>query len=479
MLSGLAGIGKSTVAQTIAERADNLHLLGASFFFSRDEADRRSAEKFYTTIAFQLCNYDERFEQAIGDALLKQDGTAAMSKEPLKQLGTLIVEPLRHLVDQCPHPLVIVVDALDECDEEDGLAVLETLEHLVRKLPFFRVVITSRPRPRLGKIFNNHKIFHMHNIEDKVVDNDIRLYLKYRLSCEQVTEHLNLKDQWGADDCDVESLVRAAGRLFIIASTAVLFILDTFVRNPASQMKKLLHALAKDKTPFKTLNSFYTIILRSAVPTGCDRDIVERYQTVIGAIVVVQDPLPLEALANLIGLNSADVRAVLDHLQSVILLGSNAVPRIYHKSFLDFVTDAEYCKDNDLQIIPMDQHTRIAVRCFDVMNTRLKRNILGLGTPAQFMDNSAALKAEGMSSDQAGEKISLELRYACVYWANHFEVADTEGADLIDKVGAFIKEHLLHWFEALSLIRRLELAPRDLLLLRKLLVMLIAQYTLK
>ena len=52
VLSGLAGIGKSTVAQTIAERAANLGILGASFFFSRNEADQRSAEKFVTTIAF-------------------------------------------------------------------------------------------------------------------------------------------------------------------------------------------------------------------------------------------------------------------------------------------------------------------------------------------------------------------------------------------------------------------------------------------
>src|SRR6266478_1573110 len=90
LLSGLAGTGKSTVAQTIAERADNLHLLGASFFFSRDEADRRSAEKFYTTIAFQLCNYDKQFAQAIGEVLLKK-GAAATSKEPMEQLDTLIV----------------------------------------------------------------------------------------------------------------------------------------------------------------------------------------------------------------------------------------------------------------------------------------------------------------------------------------------------------------------------------------------------
>ena len=77
LLSGLAGIGKSTVAQTVAERADNLHLLGASFFFSRDESDLRNAKKFYTTLAFQLCVYDKQFAQAIGKVLLEEKGAAA------------------------------------------------------------------------------------------------------------------------------------------------------------------------------------------------------------------------------------------------------------------------------------------------------------------------------------------------------------------------------------------------------------------
>ncbi|KIL55588.1 hypothetical protein M378DRAFT_173515, partial [Amanita muscaria Koide BX008] len=67
VLSGLAGIGKSTVAYTIASRAANLNLLAASFFFSRDESDRKNAKKFFTTIAYQLCLYNQTFAEAIGN----------------------------------------------------------------------------------------------------------------------------------------------------------------------------------------------------------------------------------------------------------------------------------------------------------------------------------------------------------------------------------------------------------------------------
>jgi len=124
LLSSLAGIAKSTVIQTIAERADDLHLLRASFFFARDESDLRNAKKFYTTFAFQLCVYDKQFSQAIGEVLLEEKGAFAASKEPREQLDALIIKPLRHLLDQRSRPLVIVADApVDECDEEDGVLV--------------------------------------------------------------------------------------------------------------------------------------------------------------------------------------------------------------------------------------------------------------------------------------------------------------------------------------------------------------------
>ena len=110
-LSGLAGIGKSTVAYTIASRAADLNLLGASFFFSRDEADRNNAKKFFTTIAYQLCAYNERFAKAIGDVLLTERGSTATTKDPQEQLQFLILGLLRSIVQSRARPILVIVDA--------------------------------------------------------------------------------------------------------------------------------------------------------------------------------------------------------------------------------------------------------------------------------------------------------------------------------------------------------------------------------
>ncbi|KAG8957532.1 hypothetical protein FRC05_009832, partial [Tulasnella sp. 425] len=94
-LSGMAGIGKSTIAHTIAEQEDKKHRLAASFFFSRDEDGRRNPNFVYPTIAFQLAGFDSSLREPIAQAL-EQDadiGLATMQK----QFEHLIAGPLAKL----------------------------------------------------------------------------------------------------------------------------------------------------------------------------------------------------------------------------------------------------------------------------------------------------------------------------------------------------------------------------------------------
>ncbi|KIL57558.1 hypothetical protein M378DRAFT_87719, partial [Amanita muscaria Koide BX008] len=466
VLSGLAGTGKSTVAYTIASRADDLGLLGASFFFSRDEADRKNAKKFFTTLAFQLCVYDERFSRAIGNVLLTERGSAATTKGPQEQFQALILEPLQTIVASRVRPILLVVDALNECDDEDSTGVITALGQLVRDLPSFKVILTTRPQPAFNHLGSQdgYKIFRLQDIEEKVVEGDMRLYLKQSLSLEEVRARLEDPDEeWQASDEQIESLVRAAGRLFIIASTAVLYILDKFASDPEAQIATLLRALAQDRTPLKGLNHFYTVILRNVVPEDCDNaDIVERYQTIIGTIVLLQTPLSITTLAPFIDKRAKQIQIVLRKLQSIILLGTDNIPVIYHKSFPDYVTDPARCKDVHLRIDPMSQHTRIVMHCFRIMNVHLKYNILNLGDPARFMNNKDGLALQGISVKRLQEMIPLEVQYATVYWANHFKDANTTNPDLIAALDAFANKHLLHWFEVLSLIGKLDSAHQAL-----------------
>jgi hypothetical protein len=107
-LSGIAGIGKTTIARTIAQHAEQDKSLGPSFF-SRTEA-RTSATAFFTTIVHQLCYIASlgQSRRAVVDAL-KQEPQLATSLVQI-QMQRLFLEPLQ-VVKGSRTPILIVIDA--------------------------------------------------------------------------------------------------------------------------------------------------------------------------------------------------------------------------------------------------------------------------------------------------------------------------------------------------------------------------------
>jgi len=75
-LNGLAGTGKTTIAQTIAERVFANGQLGASFFCSRDFEDRSNLHFILPTLAVQLARKYAEF-RSIFVPLAQSDPGAA------------------------------------------------------------------------------------------------------------------------------------------------------------------------------------------------------------------------------------------------------------------------------------------------------------------------------------------------------------------------------------------------------------------
>jgi hypothetical protein len=120
------------------------------------------------------------------------------------------------------------------------MLVLAALRTLVQEPPPFRVVLTTLPQPHLPSDASAHRVFHLQDIDEKIVDDDIRLFLEHSLSQEEVARCLpGIPEQWSASSEEITSLVRTAGRLFIIAATAVRFILDEIICDPRLQMDAL------------------------------------------------------------------------------------------------------------------------------------------------------------------------------------------------------------------------------------------------
>ena len=92
-LSGLAGSGISTIAQTFAERSSVVGRLGASFFCSRDFPDRRNIHVIFPTLAFGLAQRYTQFRDALVEVMNSNPDAADQSLAI--QLEDLLIRPLK------------------------------------------------------------------------------------------------------------------------------------------------------------------------------------------------------------------------------------------------------------------------------------------------------------------------------------------------------------------------------------------------
>ncbi|KAL8817830.1 MAG: hypothetical protein Q9191_008069 [Dirinaria sp. TL-2023a] len=124
-LQGRAGTGKSTIALTIAQALDKQGASLASFFFKRGAGDLARSRKVITTVVFQLAIRSPRFGSLVCDAL-REDPGLADSASLSQQYDKLLLRPLQRTRRSVSHSLsfVVVLDALDECDDLDDIRLL-------------------------------------------------------------------------------------------------------------------------------------------------------------------------------------------------------------------------------------------------------------------------------------------------------------------------------------------------------------------
>jgi len=152
-LHGPAGSGKSTLSHTIAEyySRPNKNLLAASFFFSRGYLS--NSDILFQTIAFQLGLQHSVLQQAIASAII-DDMTIFDTKA--NHLERLILDPVSEVAPFLPSRLVVVIDALDECNSDD--AASDVIKLLATSLSSYsphplRFLVTCRPEKHLYNLF--------------------------------------------------------------------------------------------------------------------------------------------------------------------------------------------------------------------------------------------------------------------------------------------------------------------------------------
>ena len=451
-LRGMAGTGKSTISRTLAACLSEKGQLGASFFFKRTEADRANLAKFVTTIAYQLGLAEPMTAATINDAITTNPTLLRSGVQ--EQFRKLIFQPLSILARN--DPIVIIIDALDECDSENDMRLLINLFALTQSIPYSRarILITSRPELPIRLGFRAHGGMYrelvLNEVPEWVIRHDITVFIRMELEtirCDynySVTEDRSLSNAWPEEN-QVQELVQMSVPLFIFAATVCRFISDRRCGDPETQLREVL--MYQTRSQESQLDAIYLPILNNLIqglPARKREESLGRFRRIVGTLAILARPLTTSALGRLLEIPKGTVEMQLDSLHSVLQIPSSPeIPvKLLHLSFNDFLLDPERRANHAFWIDEKETHAAVVKECLRVLGC-LKQDLCSLGTPG--IPRSAIEEADINAS------LPTEVQYACQYWIHHLDRAKMTVCDG-DAAHGFLKTHFLHWIEALSLL---------------------------
>ncbi|CAE6452385.1 unnamed protein product [Rhizoctonia solani] len=449
-LNGMAGTGKTTIAYSLCAELDKRDQLAASFFCSRLLPECRDVNRIIPSISYQLAQHLPVF----GTALLRvlERDPDIHTRLPSIQFASLVSEPLLEVEASIPANLVVVIDALDECDNKESTSVV--LSALLQasdapQLPI-RFFVSSRPEPeirqemnrRLGQSKRSQLI--LHELDTDTVQMDIDRYIRAELA------PMNR-----ISDIQVAQLVAESGVLFIYAATAIRYIsYKNFTRDPYGRLATVLNMSGPGTVQRnKTIDELYTVILRAALEdeeiNEVERnDIIQLLHTVVNA----QEPLTVSAITSLLELGSDDrVRAAISPLMSVLhMTGIDELVTTLHASFADYIFDKS--RSLEYHCDKAAHNDTLARQCFAYIQAATpKFNIFSLGSSYR-LDRAVPELDRKLKSG-----VSAHMSYVFRYWATHV-VAANVSKDLGLLVGAFLSTRLLLWLEVMNLTRNTQMA---------------------
>ncbi|KAF3011317.1 hypothetical protein E8E14_003394 [Neopestalotiopsis sp. 37M] len=442
-LKGTDGIGKSTVARTIATKYYKRGNLGASFFFSKGEGDLGGSSKLVSSLARQLAESVPHIRRFICDAIAEKP---EIMRRPLEeQWNQLISIPLSKLHDS-QAPILLVIDALDECN--DGRDTQRILKLLTTARQFdnirLRVFITSTSREQarnsIQKAPENERQVCIRQIIPTISDKSLGIYFESKLS--SIRRECGFDHSWPAI---IDRLVEKSCGLFIWASVACGFISEG-QQLAKGRIDSLVDGFCSHSQPMNPLDRMYTTILQNSIQPSLNNLEMEKMhkmrRAILGTIAVLGSPLPVRSLAKLLVVSPTEIKKSLAGLGSLFDASLDDCPiRIAHRTFREFLLDKERC-NADFHVNPQKAHKFLADKCLTIMSRMLKKDICGLGSADTIVNN--------VDTGRVHRCIPLELKYACVYWIEHHRQSGARLHDG-DQVHKFFKRHFLHWLEAMIL----------------------------
>ncbi|KAF8334265.1 uncharacterized protein EI90DRAFT_3121596 [Cantharellus anzutake] len=443
LLTAVAGAGKTSIAHTIAERCASEGDVTLLLHFLFKAGERSRPDFLFSSIAQALADHDPVYRTFITSALRNDPSLSTASF--VTQFKKLVAPSLLHKPPPSDRPMVIIIDALDECDKKVFESLAEVLRDKVPRLPSsVKFFITSRQFDLVNRYLSPDYPIDRLTIDllDEANVQDCARYTCFEL---QKLKKLHRDSQRNLQDEDkmVQEISERANGLFIWIST-IFGYMKTANKDPMRTLESLLDMGAKrpEVPAEKMMDDLYTTILKKCAWE--DEDFAHDYPIVMGAIFVAQQPLSITAWDTIFSpFLESSVQYVLAELAPLLSgVEDHCTPvRILHQSFRDFIVDRIDPQTISSRCTPVAvgvENTRVALRCAEILNQDLC-SVRGLG----LIENLSEID----EIPRITPELSEHFHYACRHIVHHLSGVQEPSQELAVSVGTFLSQEATRWVE--------------------------------
>ena len=436
-ITGKPGVGKSTIGAKLSEKFEDEKSLYAQYFVTRNIAVTTDSDSILPTMAQQLAKKSPLAARVIHD-MLETTPLSVVKKLSDRQARVLLLEPLLAIAKYVPK-VVVIIDGVDEVANHDAAVfvlpkVTSVLCSIMSDLPTnVKILIFSRPEETITAEIPHH--IKRLDLGTEISKPDVDKLVRAKLG---ELAKVHRWSDWPSENQVSLLCQNAAGHLGW-AATALRWIAEQIGYEGKVRRDGAIEEVSK--LGIGELYELYDFILRRILPP--EDPARERYlkglKTVLGCLVVLQQPLDIGSISTLLSLNDFDVMYCMRRISSIIVDGIDSltertVPRV-HKSVVDYLISRH--PHPGLRIDPTEQHHSLAISCIKSM-PRLTFNVGRITTSHQLDKNIHH------------DSISQCIIYPCRWLKHHLQNGGKQ-ANLVSDVEIFLKNYFLQWLEVLSL----------------------------
>ncbi|KAJ5990302.1 hypothetical protein N7522_010509 [Penicillium canescens] len=434
-IKGGAGKGKTMLSIGLIEqlaRAQDESTVVIYSFCQNADYELNTLEAILKGLILQLANQQTELKESLRRRWDTIQESFSEDVTSWQSLWNVLFEMLA----RCKYSRVyMVVDALDECQDDD---VVDFLKSIVRKgldhPGKVKWMLTSRPWDGAERVLLAGQDQVQINLDgehnSQSVSGAVEAYITSKV------EELSRQHKYGAtlkSEIETELTERSEGTFLWVS--LVCKALESVCRDDALSTVQSLPP---------GLHPFYDRVLNQLNEGELAE--VQKCMRLLKAMMTVYRPLKVEEVASVIGLTHEEdtIRALVDCCASFIRLREDNIEFV-HQSARDYLAG-----ENGLSILESHGrfgHEEIALACLSYLSEYLKPNLVDLPRPDATRDSLEALE----NGPKNG--ILARVEYAAMFWVSHLK--NTSNDSDKSQVSVFLHTKLLEWLECLSLLDRL------------------------